>query len=65
VKYLAQGESPLSNATTTTESTIDPVGDLLIASLGNISKVRKTNLSMSDKIDFLSYYESRTQKKSK
>lgn len=60
VKYLAHGESPFVH---TTDTTVDPIGDQLIASLGNISKLRKTNLSMSDKRDFLSYYASRTQQK--
>ncbi|KAI8986426.1 hypothetical protein BDB01DRAFT_785608 [Pilobolus umbonatus] len=61
VKTLAQGEDPTSGTTVNTE---DPVGDSLITSLSHVSKLRKTNLSMADKCDFLSYYESRNQKKS-
>jgi hypothetical protein len=69
VKSLAQGESPCSanlpEVPATGTMSVDPVGDALIATLCNISKLRKTNLSMADKRDFLSYYESRTQKKNK
>ncbi|CEP16205.1 hypothetical protein [Parasitella parasitica] len=66
VKSLAQGEAPCSpDSSDASAGSQDPtVGDLLISSLGNVSKLRKTNLSMSDKRDFISYYESR-QKKSK
>ncbi|CAO0803702.1 unnamed protein product [Mucor circinelloides] len=63
VKSLAQGEAPCSSSSTTDATTItttnDAVGDLLLSSLGNVSKLRKTNLSMSDKRDFIVYYESR------
>jgi hypothetical protein len=70
VKSLANGEAPCSPnspeaSSSTTTISDDPVGDQLIASLGNISKLRKTNLSMTDKKDFLTYYESRTNNKSK
>lgn len=63
VKYLARGESPTESSSSPVNTSDDPVGDQLIAALGNISKLRKTNLSMSDKRDFLSYYESRTSGK--
>ncbi|KAL9550924.1 hypothetical protein MBANPS3_004498 [Mucor bainieri] len=68
VKSLAQGEAPCSSqfttdATINTTSSSDPVGELLISSLGNVSKLRKTNLSMSDKRDFILYYESRQKGK--
>ncbi|KAI7895003.1 uncharacterized protein EV154DRAFT_496683 [Mucor mucedo] len=65
VKSLANGEapcSPHSQVPATGSISDDPVGDLLIAAVGNISKLRKTNLSMTDKRDFLSYYESRKSK---
>lgn len=66
VKSLANGEAPCSlhSSQVAAIGTIsnDPVGDLLIAAVGNISKLRKTNLSMADKRDFLSYYESRKSK---
>ncbi|KAG1047897.1 hypothetical protein G6F46_011470 [Rhizopus delemar] len=35
----------------------------ILASLGHLSKLRKTNLTMNDKRDFLVYYESRNKKK--
>ncbi|KAI8886061.1 hypothetical protein K501DRAFT_293046 [Backusella circina FSU 941] len=68
VKTLAQGEAPCSGNTTvdmnnSNSSNEDPVGHLLISALGNISKLRKTGLRVTDKCDFLSYYESRQQKK--
>lgn len=67
VKSLAQGEAPCSSQytvdATTTAGSNNPVGDLLISSLGNVSKLRKTNLSMSDKRDFILYYESRQKGK--
>ena len=44
VKSLSQGE--LQNTT----------ADTVIASLGHLSKLRKTNLSMTDKQAFLDYY---------
>ncbi|KAG2210552.1 hypothetical protein INT47_002494 [Mucor saturninus] len=65
IKSLANGEapcSPHSQVPATGSISDDPVGDLLIAAVGNISKLRKTNLSMTDKRDFLSYYESRKSK---
>lgn len=66
VKSLANGEAPCSPHSSQVPAsgtvTDDPVGDLLIAAIGNISKLRKTNLSMADKRDFLSYYESRKLK---
>ncbi|KAI8380881.1 uncharacterized protein BYT42DRAFT_495123 [Radiomyces spectabilis] len=37
----------------------DVLGERLITSLGNISRLRKTNLSISDKRDFLQYYKTR------
>ncbi|KAI8642361.1 hypothetical protein BD408DRAFT_443562 [Parasitella parasitica] len=65
VKSLAQGEAPCSpnSIDSSAFDSQDPVGDLLISSLGNVSKLRKTNLSMSDKRDFISYYESRQKSK--
>lgn len=70
VKSLANGEAPCSSGSEATPSSAgtisdDAVGDQLIAALGNISKLRKTNLSMSDKKDFLTYYESRQQPQKK
>lgn len=64
VKYLARGEAPPDSSSLSNASD-DPVGDQLIAALGNVSKLRKTNLSMSDKRDFLSYYASRQSGKKK
>lgn len=39
--------------------TDDLVGGQLVVCLANMSRMRKTNLSMSDKRDFLEYYHSR------
>lgn len=62
VKSLSNSDSPCQQQ----DGSEDPVGDSLIAAVGNISKLRKTNLSMADKRDFLSYYASRnTHKKNK
>ncbi|KAI9348380.1 hypothetical protein BD770DRAFT_421413 [Pilaira anomala] len=59
-QIMAFNDSPCSGQQDGSE---DPVGDSLIAAVGNISKLRKTNLSMADKRDFLSYYESRNAHK--
>ncbi|KAI9478536.1 MAG: hypothetical protein EXX96DRAFT_571287 [Benjaminiella poitrasii] len=67
VKSLAKDELKLKGEEeekdTLHNQSNDPVGDLLLSSLGNVSKLRKTNLSLTDKRDFLIYYESRTKKK--
>ncbi|KAI7902988.1 uncharacterized protein BX663DRAFT_509117 [Cokeromyces recurvatus] len=60
VKSLARDE--LLNEFLLHNQSEDPVGDVLISSLGNISKLRKTNLTMLDKRDFMIYYKSRTKK---
>lgn len=41
----------------------DLVGGLFIQSLGNISRLRKTNMGINDKRDFLDYYYSLKKKK--
>lgn len=54
VRVLAKGELNSSDGS---------VDDVLITSLGHLSKLRKTNLGMDDKRDFLAYYESCNKKK--
>lgn len=43
-------------------ATDDLVGGQLTVCLGNMSRLRKTNLSMMDKRDFLEYYHLRDKK---
>ena len=44
------------------KNTDDLVGGQLAVCLGNMSRLRKTNLSMADKRDFLEYYHLRDKK---
>ncbi|KAI9263099.1 hypothetical protein BY458DRAFT_514835 [Sporodiniella umbellata] len=54
VRVLAKDEISLSQI---------PTGETLLNSLSQISKLRKTNLDMNDKREFLAYYQSRNKKK--
>ncbi|CAO3608346.1 unnamed protein product [Cunninghamella blakesleeana] len=70
VKYLPDDETPCSVSGTVNANELsiisgsdDLVGGLFIQSLGNISRLRKTNMSINDKRDFLDYYYSLKSKK--
>ncbi|KAG0185301.1 hypothetical protein DFQ28_009568 [Apophysomyces sp. BC1034] len=68
VKYLAVGEAPCSNSTTLAQTPElssltgldDIVGGQLSSSIGHIARLRRINLSMTDKRDFLQYYNTRS-----
>ncbi|CAO3616975.1 unnamed protein product [Cunninghamella echinulata] len=70
IKYLPDDEAPCStsgivnaNELSLVAGSDDLVGGLFIQSLGNISRLRKTNLDIKDKRDFLDYYYSLKKKK--
>ncbi|KAI9490637.1 hypothetical protein BDB00DRAFT_875101 [Zychaea mexicana] len=74
VKRLASDDVPCNPAMTSSQEAADLaslagkeiaddlVGGQLTVCLGNMSRLRKTNLSMNDKRDFLEYYHSRDKK---
>ncbi|KAI7860148.1 hypothetical protein BDC45DRAFT_530587 [Circinella umbellata] len=74
VKRLANDDVPCNPAMTSSQeaadlaslagknATDDLVGGQLTVCLGNMSRLRKTNLSMMDKRDFLEYYHLRDKK---
>ncbi|KAI8333349.1 hypothetical protein BC941DRAFT_401474 [Chlamydoabsidia padenii] len=70
IKYLVDDEAPCSKEGSTNPTdlaalagTADLVGGQLLLALGNIGRLRKTNLDVNDKRDFMEYYYLSNKKK--
>jgi hypothetical protein len=70
VKYLSPQKCPTAiptNVTTTTTSSTDntsdndPLGEEIAVLMGQLSRLRRTQLGVQDKYDFLQFYKQRNE----
>lgn len=61
VKYVAAGENPSLDTPVETENKEDPLGEQIATCLTHILHLRKAQLTVDDKLGFLSYFNERTK----